>query len=162
MQPTPAIGGNELPIPAEFNGEAQLVLYTRYGDPRAGGFEQQWITPWNVRSEFSWFPKKHLYIHKHFCPLLREAFRELDALNLFEEIKSAKSSFKIRPVRGSKALLSLHSWGCAIDLNRDENPLGSRGTWSNQFIETMTRNGIYCGQSWTGRKDPSHFSMLEG
>lgn len=162
MHPTPDTQGHELPIPAAFNGEAQLVLYTRYGDPRKPGFEQQWITPWNVRSEFRWFPKKHLYIHKHFCPLLREAFRELDALNLYEAIKDAGSSFKIRPVRGSKALLSLHSWGCAIDLNRDDNPLGSIGKWSDDFIQVMARNSIFCGQSWTGRKDPSHFAMLNG
>jgi hypothetical protein len=59
-------------------------------------------------------------------------------------------------------VLSVHSWGAALDLNAEENPLGSNGKWSDDFISVMHQNGIYCGQLWDGRKDPMHFSMVNG
>ena len=148
--------------PIEFSGAAQLILFTRYGDPREPGFEQKWMSTWEVQAEHAWFPKRRLYLHKHLRPLLDTAFRVLGARNLQAEIKTFDSCFNIRNVRGSRNVLSVHSWGAAIDLNAKENPLASQGAWSRQFIDVMTEAGIYCGQSWQGRKDPMHFAMVDG
>lgn len=152
----------DLHLPPEFSGPSQLILYTRYGDPRDAGYEQKWMTTWEVRADFPWFPKDVLYLHKHFQPMLEKALRDLVVMNLYSEIRTFGEDFQIRPIRGSEQVLSLHSWGAAIDLNAEQNPLGSSGSWSPAFIEVMERHHICCGQSWQGRKDPMHFAMLNG
>lgn len=145
-----------------FSGNAQRLLYGRYGDPRAQGWESKWMTRWEIRKEFSWFPAAAIYIHKDFKPKLTAAFRELEAKGLHHEIKTFEGAFNIRYVRGSNSALSVHSWGAAIDMNAAENPLGTAGKWSQQFLETMLVNGIFCGQNWVGRKDPMHFALVNG
>lgn len=152
----------ELHIPPEFSGAAQLVLYTRYGDPRKPGWENKWMTLWTVQEHFPWFPKKRIYLHKHFKPLLENAFTALSVAGLQEEIQTFDGAFHIRNIRGSRAVLSVHSWGAAIDLNARLNPLGSSGQWSEAFLDIMTRHHIYPGQLWHGRKDPMHFAMVDG
>lgn len=148
--------------PLEFSGAAQLILYTRYGDPRDPGFELKWLTAWEVQQAHPWFPKRRLYLHKHFWPLLDAAFTALGAHNLQGEIRTFDSGFNIRNVRGSRSVLSVHSWGAAIDLNSKENPLASEGGWSAAFLEVMKEANIFCGQLWQGRKDPMHFAMVDG
>lgn len=151
-----------LNVPPAFSGQGQLVLYTRYGDPREPGFEQKWMTIWELKNDFPWFPKKRIYIHKHFQPMLEAAFKEMSMLNLFSEIQTYDGCFNIRMVRGSRSVLSTHAWGAAIDLNAKENPLAGTGQWSAAFIAVMEKHGICCGQSWNGRKDPMHFAMVNG
>lgn len=153
---------NNIVPPPEFSGEGQLVLYTRYGDPREAGWENKWINLWHVQEQFKWFPGEYIKLHKHLRPLLEAAFLELQNLNLHNEIRSCDCCFDIRNIKGSEAVLSTHSWGAAIDLNAADNPFGSLGKWSEKFITTMEHNKLFCGQSWPGRKDPMHFSMVNG
>lgn len=149
-------------LPPEFSGAAQLILYTRYGDPRDPAFENKWMTSWEVQKTHPWFPKRRLYVHKQFWPLLDAAFSALSAHNLQGEIKTFDGGFNIRNVRGSRGVLSVHSWGAAIDLNAKQNPLASEGTWSPAFLEVIKDAGLYSGQLWHGRKDPMHFAMVDG
>ena len=149
-------------LPPEFSGPAQLILFTRYGDPRDIGYKHKWINHWEVKKDFPWFPLDELFVHKHFHPLLINAFSDLTLNGRFEEVKSAEDCFDIRLIRGSNSVLSVHSWGAAIDMNIIENPLGSAGSWSNEFVATMIKNEIFCGQTWEGRKDPMHFAMVNG
>lgn len=148
--------------PVEFSGDAQLLLYTRYGDPRDIGWDHKWITEWHVHQHFSWFPEPHIRIHKHMAPLLERAFRELEAAGLHKEIRTLDCAHEVRLIKGSEAVLSVHSWGAAIDLNAKQNPYGSAGEWSSQFIEIMSKSSLFCGQQWPIRKDPMHFSMVNG
>ena len=152
----------DLSFPPKFSGAAQLHLFTRYGDPEAEGFAEKWITPWDVRIPYPWFPKEHILIHKHYRPLLDAAFRGLEMQGLHTEIKSFDGAFEIRPIKGSDAVLSTHSWGCAVDLNAALNPFGSEGRWTEAFLEVMNSHHVFCGQQWTGRKDPMHFAMVNG
>lgn len=145
-----------------FSGSAQQMLYNRYGDPRLPGWENKWMTRWEIRQTFAWFPAAAIYLHKDFKPKLEAAFHELEAKGLHHEIKTYDGAFHIRNVRGSSTALSIHSWGAAIDLNAAQNPLGTAGHWSQPFIEVMLTNGIFCGQNWVGRKDPMHFAMVNG
>lgn len=145
-----------------FAAPAQQLLYARYGDPRAAGWEPQWMTLWPVREQFSWFPQAKIYIHKDFKAALIPAFKALEKNGLHHEIKSFDGCFNVRHVRGGYSVLSIHSWGAAIDLNARDNPMATMGKWSPAFIETMTKQGIYCGQAWTGRKDPMHFALVNG
>lgn len=148
--------------PVEFSGEGQLLLYTRYGDPRKTGWDKKWITEWHVHTEFEWFPEPNILVHKHFKPILEQAFHALEKAGLHGEIKTFNGSYELRNIRGSESVLSVHSWGAAIDLNAKDNPLGSSGHWSKKFVKTMAKYGICCGQLWSVRKDPMHFSMVNG
>ncbi len=154
-------GGKELNIPQCFSGPAQLLLYTRYDDPRTLGWEHKWITQWNVQLAHPWFPEREIKIHKHFYPLLHDAFTELELIGLHTEIKSCDAHFNIVHFADSP-VLSVHSWGAAIDLNAGDNPMGSAGKWSDDFISIMRKHGIYCGQLWSGNKEPMHFAMVDG
>lgn len=153
---------NELELPMAFSGPAQLLLYTRYGDPREAGFEHKWLSIWEVREQFPWFPKSTICIHKHFRPLLEAALKELLVMNLHTEIKTVDEDFHIRMIHGSTGVMSVHSWGAALDMNAAQNPLGSSGAWSNAFLTVMRKHHIYCGQDWEGLKDPMHFSLVNG
>ena len=154
-------GKNDLLLPPEFSGPAQLVLYTRYDDPRIPGWESKWITNWKVQQLHPWFPEEEINVHKHFWPMLRDAFLEMEKLGLHKEIKSYHACHELVHLPGSP-VLSVHCWGAAIDLNADDNPRGSVGAWSEGFIKVMVKNGIYCGQNWTGVKEPMHFAMVDG
>lgn len=146
----------------DFSGSAQQILYRRYGDSRDEGWENKWMEEWQVRNDFEWFPTTVIYLHKDFKPRLHAAFAELQQKWLHKEISTFDGAFNIRRVRGSDSALSVHSWGAAIDMNAAYNPMGTEGTWTYAFLEVMLLNGIFCGQNWTGRKDPMHFAMVNG
>ncbi len=152
---------DDLKLPLEFSGPAQLVLYTRYDDPRGPGWESKWIVTWDVQTLHPWFPVPEIRIHKHFKPVLHNAFTELEVLGLHTEIKSFHRGYQLINLSESP-VLSVHSWGAAVDLNHEKNPKGSIGTWSDDFIRVMERHGIYAGQSWDGIKEPTHFAMVNG
>lgn len=152
---------NDLILPPAFSGPAQLILFTRYDDPRTPGWEAKWLTNWHVQVLHPWFPKEEIIIHKHFWPLLHDAFTALENAGLHTEIKTSNCCHKVVHLHDSP-VLSVHSWGAAIDLNADDNPIGSIGTWSEDFIKVMVQNGIYCGQNWDGSREPMHFAMVNG
>jgi hypothetical protein len=148
-------------LPPEFSGPSQLLLFTRYGDPRKPGWDLKWINHWHPQVLLPWFPAEELRVHKHLQPLLEAAFLELKSLGLHTEIHAIQQCHKLEHIHDSP-VLSVHSWGAAIDLNAAENPSGSVGSWSKAFIDTMVRNGLYCGQNWTGKREPMHFAMVDG
>lgn len=150
------------PLPVAFAAPAQQYLYEKYGDPRMKGWESRWMKLWPIRKAFPWFPQEKMYLHKDFQPVLENALKALMANGCYREIRTFDGCFNIRHVRGGYSVLSIHSWGAAIDLNARENPIATAGKWSRDFIDTMQQQGIYCGQSWTGRKDPMHFAMVNG
>ncbi len=152
---------HDIELPKEFSGHAQFVLYNRYGDPRVCGWENKWINHWKIQERFPWFPEKIIMVHKHFQTMLEKAILQLTIYDLYKEIRSFVSCFEIRNMKVDNSLLSLHSWGAAIDLNSiDDDPTMAR--WSLDFLRIMTENGIYCGQNWIERKDPMHFAMVNG
>jgi hypothetical protein len=153
---------NDIVLPVEFSGDAQFILFNRYGDPRDTGWDNKWLTTWHVREAFSWFPQPLMLIHKHFWPLLASAFEDLQRSGLHKEIATFDGCYELRTITGGDKVLSTHCWGASIDLNALDNPIGSRGNWSLEFIEVMQQNNIFCGQVWDGRKDPMHFSMVNG
>jgi len=154
-------GANDLILPREFAGPAQLILYTRYDDPRDPGWQNKWIHTWHVQKLHPWFPVKEIKVHKHFWPLLDAAFFELERKGLHREIKTFDACLQIIHLPDSP-VLSVHSWGVAIDMNAADNPRGSLGGWSKDFLDVMAKNGIFCGQTWRGVTEPMHFSMVDG
>lgn len=154
-------GVSNIKLPPAFSGHAQLILFTRYGDPRVAGWASKWITTWQVQQLHPWFPAEEIKIHKHFWPMLQDAFLELERSGLQGEIRTFNCCYQLSHLCHSP-VLSVHSWGAAIDLNAGDNPKGTVGTWSDEFIKVMEKNGIYCGQKWTGTKEPAHFAMVGG
>jgi hypothetical protein len=152
---------NEIKLPPAFSGPAQLILFTRYGDPREPGWAGKWIHNWRVQQLHPWFPQAEIQIHKHFWPLLQDAFLELEQRGLHNEIRTCHCCHKVAYMHDSP-VLSVRSWGAAIDLNANDNPAGTVGAWSEEFVRVMERNGIHFGQNWTGNKDPMHFAMVDG
>ena len=153
---------HDIELPTEFSGPGQLILYTRYGDPREPGWDNKWLATWHVQERFPWFPKNDICIHKHFRSMLEKAFAELALYDLYKEIKTYDGCYRQHDMEGSRSVLSLHAWGAAIDMNAEDNPNGAAGKWSNEFLQVMEKNGIFCGQNWIGRKDPMHFAMVNG
>ena len=116
-----AIESGELKLPLAFSGPAQLLLYTRYGDPQVPGWANKWITRWKVAQQHPWFPADEISIHKHFWPILHEAFLELSRAGLHKEIKTFNNCYELSHLCSSP-VLSVHSWGAAIDMNAYSNP----------------------------------------
>ena len=158
--------GHIIPLsPAEkiiYNGKAQRELYRLYGDPREKGWGNKWMVIWHIKKQFKWFPAERVFIHKEFRAKLTAAFAILEAGGLHQEIKSFDGCYNVRMVRGTETILSVHSWGCAIDLNAAQNPLGGESDWSYDFINVMEHCGIYCGARWPGRPDAMHFALVNG
>ena len=143
-------------------GKAQRELFRLYGDPRVPGWGNKWMVLWKIKKDFPWFPAEKIFIHKDFRTKLKMALSFLEMAELHLEIKTFDGCYNLRKVRGTEAALSLHSWGCAIDLNAARNPLGGDCDWSHDFISMMEHCGIYCGARWPGRPDPMHFALVNG
>jgi|GEM_PF-858998 len=158
--------GHIIPLsPAEkiiYNGKAQRELYRLYGDPRVKGWGNKWMVLWRIKQKFPWFPAEKIYIHKDFREKLTRALYLLEMADLHKEIKTFDGCYNLRTVRGTDTILSVHSWGCAIDLNAHLNPLGAEADWSADFIGVMEHCGIFCGSRWHGRPDAMHFALVNG
>lgn len=90
-------------------------------------------------------------------PLLQALFN-LSRKNLLGGLKTYDGCFYIRDIRGCTGRVSAHSYGIAIDINAEENELGTHGNLSKDFIVCFTD----CGFKWGGafdREDPMHFTM---
>jgi len=65
-----------------------------------------------------------------------------------------------RKVVGGK-LLSMHSWGIAIDINPARNALGTAGTMPDWYVKIWEDRGWTWGGRFS-RKDPMHFQFASG
>lgn len=110
-------------------------------------------------------PKK-IYINKVFAPVVVAWLEELYSNNLLNEITKFDGCFNVRLKRGLSTL-SIHAFGCAIDFNRENNPLGlsreaciAKGLkpFSREFIE-ISRKHVDCGADWKSRPDGMHFQL---
>lgn len=92
---------------------------------------------------------------------MQQALEAVQNAGLADLLKTFDGCFNIRLVRGSKGLVSAHSYGLAIDINASENTLGqtSGGFYDHpDFVKCFTDYGWDFGGNFHGRKDPMHFS----
>jgi hypothetical protein len=110
-------------------------------------------------------PKK-IYAHKDFAPKVISWLQDLFDNNLISEINEWNGIFSIRLKRGLDSL-SLHAFGCAVDANAKNNPLGltreqciKKGLkpFSIEFIN-ISRKYFDCGADWKTRPDGMHFQI---
>lgn len=95
---------------------------------------------------------------------------------LFEEALAAAMKacpdYKVRMLGGFSARhkmhdpkrgLSLHSWGCAFDINWDKNPVGGKKyDLPEAFVAEFEKRGWNWGGRWRGTKDWMHFQYAAG
>lgn len=93
-------------------------------------------------------------------------------LEIFTEYKDNKydNAYPIRLLGGfvprhkfwnPKRSISIHSYGLALDINWDTNPVGKRGDMPDYVIELFTKHGWTWGGSWK-QPDPMHLEYYSG
>jgi hypothetical protein len=100
---------------------------------------------------------KRIYCNKDIVEPLKKSFKQLIDTGLVSELETFDGCFNIRQQRGSQ-VMSMHSWGLAVDFNASANKLGTHGEFSDEFIKCFTDNGFINGRIWK-RKDPMHFEL---
>ena len=155
---------------------AQAECDDYYGDPRgSNGASPKWessnivrvVPPWRMIDEDSKRPISGISIHRKCAAsltrILNKAWElygksqaEIDkrGLNVFS------GSYVFRNIRGSSRL-SMHAYGCALDIASQLNELGKpydpkRGL-PMEFVKLFEDEGWTWGGRWTGRPDAMHF-----
>jgi len=113
----------------------------------------------------SWNPAKkvrNLYCHKKLKEIFPAVFEAIDDAGLKSKVKTYGGCFNFRSKRmGSK--LSTHSWGIAIDLNPEQNGMGTAGNMSAGIVRIFKEFGFTWGGDWSGSsRDPMHFQFCSG
>lgn len=150
-----------------------LALYKKFGLPTKS-FEAKhmvmWDVPNNITKAIPVMPRR-LYINKVFITPLENALRSLVITGYASELKTWDGLYNNRPIRGYETkyknaatnelkakYLSVHSWGCAIDVNAATNGLGKKPTLSKGFVKCFKDNGFIWGGDFT-RADGMHFQL---
>lgn len=109
---------------------------------------------------------KGMYFHKLAKEQLIGFFAEIEKEGLHELIISFAGSYVPRFIRGSRTVLSNHSWGTAFDinawqnwLNREPAQIGEEGCLL-KLVPIANKWGFYWGGHFT-RKDGMHFEIAK-
>ena len=153
----------------------QDKLIALYGNPMVDqlAFEKSFMTwfdiPSIINNHVPALPNK-LYCHKELVLPLTNVLTDLIKSSwLYGQIKTYDGCFNVRYVRGSRTVVSVHSFGLAIDLNASQNPLGLstdeallRGLkpFDKMFFEVWRSHGFTCGIDFK-RPDGMHFQYTK-
>lgn len=144
----------------------------RYGNPmiNQSTFEKKWMISFDINDEINKanpvIPNR-IYINKEFAQVADNWLNALMEANVLNEIKTWDGCFNVRYQRGSRTILSMHSFGIAIDINASHNPLGltreqciAKGLtpFSEKFI-TISERWLTCGARFKSRPDRMHFEL---
>lgn len=131
----------------------------KFGTPGLD-FERKHMVLWDVPAEINAsiqpLPNK-IYCNKIMISPLENAFRNLMAAGLTDEVKTWDGCFNIRKKRGQISP-SLHSWAIAVDLNAAWNQFGKEPTLTQRFVKCFTDAGFDWGGVWK-KKDGMHFQL---
>lgn len=157
-------------------GLSSVDFYKRFGVP-SKGFEYTYMmvlkTPKWVTNNIPKIPKR-IYCNKQMEVPLLVAFYNIIDRDLEHEVIKWDGCFNVRPIRGKEdehkqammdgnlelamGYMSVHSWGCAIDINPKENPLGKKPKMSKELVDCFKDAGFDWGGDWK-RKDGMHFQL---
>lgn len=157
--------------------------FDKYGDPVDRTDEATYMMLWNVPK----FITKHIptipnriYCNREIELPLQFAFMSVIDKNLQNEILTWDGCFNIRLKRGindrtiaiykkliaegkineAANMLSLHSWGLAIDINAAWNGMGRKPTMSEELVQCFLDAGFDWGGFWKGSNiDGMHFQL---
>ena len=148
----------------------QLEIKRRFGEfslkPAADGAfvpDSGWIDTW-IRTET--IPQLGpVQCNKAILPDLTAAMKEITADKLGALIHTADfqyegGCFAPRIARFSDGgSVSAHSWGIAVDINVDVNPLGAKPHQDPRLVAIMAKHGFTWGGHWL-RPDGAHFEWV--
>lgn len=150
----------------------QAQMKTRFGefamrqDPGGGGYltpdptwEQKWIVSRRV------VQLGLVTCNKAVLPDLTAAMQEITDRGLGSLVHTADFEYEggcynpraVPFARGGT--LSAHSWGAAVDINVDVNPLGAAPDQDARLVAIMGRHGFTWGGRWL-RTDAAHFEWV--
>lgn len=152
----------------------QMQCIAMWGNPfdDIDAFEGKWMRHLDTirwRSKIKALPCK-VYMHKQMHAPFANVMDELIRTGLYREIKTWDGCYNVRYQRGSKTVISKHSWGIAVDLNAAWNPLVSvtkanraikryaNVKWSEAFLDVWRKDFI-CGADWFDKLDGMHFEL---
>jgi hypothetical protein len=120
-----------------------------------GEWERKWITTTTVPQ------LGRITCNREVIDALRAAMIEVTRRGLGATVHTADfqrqgGCWSPRLVRFGAGQLSAHTWGIAVDINVDDNPLGARPVQDKRLVEIMARHGFSWGGSWL-RPDGAHF-----
>lgn len=131
---------------------ANWATIANSGNPLAPNWQQQNLTSIKAPNGQTWQVNKRA----------ADAFQGLIA-DLYKEgyVPHSSGGFNYRTIRGNPNKLSQHAFGNAIDINADQNPLGSRSNNLPANVADLARtHGLEWGGLWKNRPDPMHFEYV--
>jgi hypothetical protein len=134
-----------------------IATFGNIDDP---DFETKYITsfvpPYPIRYEGQ--VVKSMRCHRLLVPVFLSVFTEIKNKGLADLASEYSGIYQPRPIRGFKSYPSTHSWGIAIDINAESNPLGSEtSTMDMRIVKIFKHHGFFWGGKFKKRKDPMHF-----
>jgi hypothetical protein len=153
----------------------QSQLNDLYGDPHSPDFQKYYLVRIDLGQfadalshvqglqQDGWFGFKGNYVLED---PLKQALRAVCAKNLAGEFKTFDGCFNIRSMKSNSGMLSVHSWGLAIDLNQATNPFIAYGNrfpvktdFSPELIKCFAAAGFEWGGLWQSCHDSMHFQL---
>ena len=128
--------------------------FAKYGDPYKGKAMILLVVPKEL--QVGKIPKR-IYCNRDLVMPIQIAFTNLIDRKMVDELRTWTGCFIIRKMRGSNKM-SLHSWGIAIDVNGDENPMGAEPKLSEAFVDCFIDAGFDWGGYWNS-PDGMHFQL---
>jgi hypothetical protein len=92
---------------------------------------------------------------------LKKALQAVVGKGLANELHSYDGCFNIRRAK-SGHIMSMHSWGLAVDLNAATNPFRQSGLvtdFSDEFVRCFLKAGFEWGGLWHSPVDAMHFQL---
>jgi hypothetical protein len=141
----------------------QSDWFSKFGIPKTPNneFENKWMILWDVPEDINraipTIPNK-IYCNKLMPKILERSFRRIIEKGLQNEIKTWDGCYNVRLQRGSRTKWSVHSYGCAIDINAAWNGLNMPSTQNPELVKCFTDEGFIWGGYWQ-RTDAMHFEL---
>lgn len=99
--------------------------------------------------------------HKKCVPIFQAVFEQIKKEGLTDYANDYSGIYQQRGIRGYPKFPSTHSWGIAIDLEAEDNPMGTKGTLHPRIIEIFETAGAVWGGRFKSRFDPMHFQFAK-
>lgn len=132
--------------------------------PQSRGWGPGWPTPRNadqVKIQRAGATPLAAWVHRAIAPLVVEGLRRAED-EVGYDVRML-GGYASRPIRGSQTTPSNHSWGLAIDINWDRNPMVTGRLVTDmppQMVAVWKRLGFGWGGDYRSRKDAMHFEFL--
>lgn len=102
----------------------------------------------------------NIYIHEEAADSLGKIMAEIERKGWLSKIKKFNGSYVPRFVRGSQSNLSSHTYATSIDINAEDNPVGSPPSADQKLLAPIfEKHGWYWGIHFP-KTDPMHFEFI--